>query len=122
MAKRSHRVLPRLNGAVKFVGDSVAVVDLGPTNNHTVNGTVADAGKAVTATTGIADQTLTVSITGEAAKAVRGHYVKVSFSAELDIDTWAEYTAAAQEVTENTPVRIQISRIHPDGIIREIRL
>ena len=99
------QITDTLNGAVKFVGDSVAVVDLGTTNDHTVNGTVADAGTAVTATTGIAGQTLTVSITGEAAKAVRGHYVKVSFSAELDIDTWAEYTAAAQEVTENTPVQ-----------------
>ena len=100
-------VTDTLNEGVKFVSaaDQVAVADLGASNNHLANGSVSAGGPAVAATSAIDGKSLTVTIAD--ATALRGHWVKVTYEAQLDnnvVGTLEQYANKLQQVTGNAPV------------------
>ena len=91
--------------------DEVNVVDLGLTVDHTVHGSVESSGTAIAESAGVEKiididrKTLTVKI--KDATSLRGHWVKVMYTARIDQDkitSLADYEKATLTIKENTPV------------------
>lgn len=114
-----------LVGGIQFANGAnttVAIADMGTTNNHTAQtGTVTNAGAeldtATNTSSSIEGQKLTVVIAN--AVSLRGHWVKVTYDAKLNnnvVGNWSQYNNDSNKASITTNVPVDTSKGGHEGV------